>query len=163
MRLRFSVKRKPALMDGGQDPRELQRRSVEARRRRKQEQASGDADSASFSPGRPRASQRRLPETGLQHTRSIEGVAPQLPETKPSVEPPRRRTTEDVLAEINAAYAANPPAKKPAPPPDDGLTAADRSVLEALKQQAEWRRIQEENGTEEIEFPRLIHPDQYFM
>jgi len=32
--LRFKRQRKPALMDGGLDPRELQRRSVEARRRK---------------------------------------------------------------------------------------------------------------------------------
>jgi hypothetical protein len=164
--------RKRALMDGGQDPRELQRLSVEARRRRKQQQASGVASSVPHQPDVERA----LDAASRRRDSSLSDIGshgrPQLPKTNPT-----RRTTEDVLAEIDAAYPAKKPPPGPKPvqefapsatadvfhndPRQPGEMASDYFLRHALHQQAEWRRKQQADGVEEVTWPRLVHPDHH--
>jgi hypothetical protein len=169
--------RRQRKLRGGQDPRELQRLGVEARRRRKAEQGSGVVQSTQPRPEEGRASRAGRPMRDSSISRQGPHGGPQLPKTKPSVEPPRRRTTEDVLAEINAAYAADSKAAEPPPKPSGDLytgfprqageTTSDYQLRHILHQQAEWREIQRKNGTLELEaetWPRLIaSPEQFYM
>jgi hypothetical protein len=170
-----NVFRRQRKLRGGQDPRELQRLSVEARLRRKQEQASGVADSVSHQPdvGRALDAGRRRRDSSVRDIRSHQ--RPQLPKPNPT-----RRTTQDVLAEIDAKYPAEKPrvnrglqvakVKLPAPqdpnrygdfPAEPGELASDYWLRRALHMQLEWSRKQQANGTVEVTWPRLVVPDHW--
>jgi hypothetical protein len=66
-----------------------------------------------------------------------------------SPEKPKRDTSGDIYENF---------------PRHTGETNSDYHLRRILHQQAEWRALQSKNGTvEEETFPRLIHPDQYYM
>ena len=144
--------RKPTLLRGGVDPREAQRRSVEARKRNAQ--ARGGASSAAHVPGEREFSPRGRPDVTPSHLLTGPHTRPGLPENKAP-------TTDDLLREIDAA------SPRPAKPPVRQRRGAERAsgdifhdfprepneptndyyLRHALHQQEKWRKIQERNGT----------------
>jgi hypothetical protein len=148
LRRQHKPQRKQTLR-GGVDPREAQRRSVEARRRNKraQEVAPSDShglDGRKFSARRPR----------IWDSKHLE-IEPQTRQVLPENKAP---TTVDLLREIDVA---SPRPAKPEPsgdifhdfPREANEPTNDYYLRHALHQQEKWRKIQERNGTGPVVYP----------
>jgi hypothetical protein len=174
-RLRWPRLRKRTLR-GGVDPREAQRRSVEARRARRAQEGVLDA---SHGPGQGGEFPQGRRDYLLASTDLEPHTNPQASKTTPANETPADRSRARYEAHLNAKPARPPVSVEEAhyapyaslgslairlESPADGETAADWSIRRQLVMDEIWRRTQWHNGTvEEETFPRLIWPDQFFL
>jgi hypothetical protein len=180
--LRWPFKRKPALMDGGLDPRTLQALSVEARRARKQAGMSSEL-SSSAPVGRELSRGRPVGTPASLLTESP--TSPQQHETERSKSPSTTisETAADRQRQALEAHLAAKPVRPPvtveeirhAPyatleslyarleVPAEGEYPADWSVRRQVCMAAIWRRKQDAAGIVEVEWPRFFvnPPEQY--
>jgi hypothetical protein len=175
-RLRWPRRRK--LMRGGQDPRELQRLSVESRLRRAR-RAQESAPAVSSSAGEVGEFPQGRPERDSSPLHSGPHTPPVHPETNVA------KTSAERTRERQAAHLAAKPARSPVTPeeahyapyaslgslesrlgcPAEDESHADWSIRRQLVMDTIWERKLRHNGTLEIPtMPRFFpNPEQWYM